>query len=149
MLSNYTFPLDFSKLTQRKAQHKKCSLEDSIQQHIFLILITRYGANRYADNYGCELWMHDFDSPSAINKRRHQLEKSIRELLLQQETRLEGTVVTINISQEDIPVGKFGTITKTKKKITITIKGRIVETNRVFQPKPFVVYFSPIMLSKD
>ena len=150
MRLNYPLPLDFSKLMKRgKQKHPKCSLEESIRQHIFLMLVTRFGANRYAYDYGCELWKYDFDSPKTINSQRPNLERSIKELLQRFEPRLGDVSVSIQITAEDLPISKFGTVRKAKKKISIVIKGKMIETNRTFEPKPFIVYLSPIMLDMN
>ena len=150
MLRNYTIPANFGKFIQRE-KHQTCSLEESIRQHIFLILVTRAQANRFDYSYCSDLWKHDFDNSSAstVSNIRHGLEKSIADVLNRYEKRLSDVKVKIQISAESLAVGKFGTIKSMKKKVRLVIEGRIVETNQVFRPDPFVIYFSPIMLDAD
>lgn len=150
MLRNYTIPANFGNLIKRE-KHKTCSLEESIRQHIFLILVTRAQANRFDNSYCCDLWRHDFDNSSAstVSNIRHGLEKSIADVLNRYEKRLSDVKVKIQITAESLAIGKFGTISSMKKKVALVVEGRIVETNQVFSPRPFIIYFSPIMLDSD
>lgn len=145
MLQNYTFPLKFSELIKSNTDHAKCDLSESVRQHIYLILITRYGEHRFDYSYGSDLWRYDFDSPNTIDRNRPILEKSLKDTLGQMEPRLNNIKVSITISQEDFLAGTFRKIPKIKRKIDIKIIGKLVETNEDFCPPPFVVYLSPML----
>lgn len=149
MAIHYSAPLKFEYFTNKNSLHPRCDLVRSIRQHIYLILVTRFESNRYDPTYGCELWQHDFDSPMSINKRKHQLEQSIKKVLQNHETRLKEISVNLNISEEEVLVQGFKKIRKTKKRLEIKVEGNMLETNELFKPPPFIIYFSPISLSSD
>lgn len=145
MLQNYTMPIQFGDLMKRDFEHPKCDLTESVRRHIYLILLTRYGEHRYNNEYGCDLWKYDFDSPNTIDRNRPNLEKSLKDTLTLMEPRLTGLKVSITISQEDFMGGTFKKVPKIKRKIDIKINGKLVETNGDFSPPPFIVYFSPML----
>lgn len=146
MLYNYSIPANFSQFKKRAEKHKQIPLEESIRQHIFLILVSQFGSNRFSPSYGCALWKFDFDFPSTINRKRDDISKSIEVLLKKHEPRIEDLSISIKVSQEDILIRGFKKISKAKKKISLEVSGRISETNKMFKPKPFVIFFSPMMI---
>jgi phage baseplate assembly protein W len=143
MISNYSFPLRCAELMKKKPDHPKCSTEESVRQHIYLMLITRFGENRYDTSYGCELWEYDFESLKILDGKKHYLENSIKNLLFVHEPRLTELNVAVNISEGPV-MNHLKTEQKTKKKIEINIKGRLAETNKPFDQPPFTIYFSPV-----
>ena len=143
MLQNYNFPIRCGELMKKRPNHPKCSLEESVRQHLYLILITRFGENRYDTSFGSELWEHDFESISVLNDRKPHIENSIKILLGKHEPRLLEPYVKVNITEGPV-VSHLKTEQKIKKKIEITIKGKLLETNKPFEPPPFVIFFSPV-----
>ena len=125
---------------------EKCSVEESIRQHIYLVLITRFGENRYDPSYGSELWEYDFESLKVLDDKKHHFEKSIKELLLQHEPRLNELSNKVTISEGPVS-SHHKTQHYLKKKIEIKIKGKMVETNKPFNQPNFVIFFSPVTTS--
>lgn len=140
----YSFPLRAGELMKKKPEHPVCKLEESVRQHIYLILITRYGENRYDTSYGCELWEYDFESFKALDDKKHHLENSIKNLLLEHEQRLTEPNVSVTISEGPVE-SILKSSKKIKKKVEIKIKGRLAQTNKPFDQPPFVIFFSPVM----
>lgn len=143
MLDNYSIPLRCSELTKRSPKHPKVKLEESVRRHIYLILVTRFGEYRCDPSYGCQLWEHDFEHLKALDDKKHIFENSIKTLLARHESRLAEALVSIDIKEPDIK-DPLKLTKKIKKRIEIKIRGRLVETNQPFEPKPFVIYFSPV-----
>jgi phage baseplate assembly protein W len=48
-------PLNLGKVIEGE-NFEQCSLKDSIENHVKLILITKFGENRFNLTYGCEVW---------------------------------------------------------------------------------------------
>lgn len=143
MLDNYSLPLRCAELTKKNPKLPKVKLHDSVRQHLSLILVTRFGEYRCDPSYGCLLWEHDFENLKALDDKKHIFEKSIKELLARHEPRLTDTLVTVDIKEPDIK-DPLKLTSKLRKRIEIKIKARLLETNQSFEPKPFIIYFSPV-----
>lgn len=143
MINNYSIPLRCGELIRKNPKHPKVKLEESVRRHLYLILITRFGENRCDLTYGCQLWEHDFEHLKSLNDKKHHIENSIKDLLTVHEPRLTEVVVNLNVTEPDIK-DPLKLTQKLKKRIEINIKGRLVETNKSFKPKPFIIYFSPV-----
>ncbi len=124
----YKIPFDFESLTEKK-DAEKISLETSIHQHIFLLATTSFGECKFDETYGSEIWEMDFD----IMKNDNSLKEFIADTLKKSVTtyerriRLEDVEVIIN----DHNLGTLGK-RRMKKKVSIVIKGTVLETNRPF-----------------
>lgn len=142
MIDNYSLPIRFEELSKKNPKYPKIKLEQSIRQHIYLILTTRFGSYRFDPNYGCVLWEHDFEHVKALRGKNHFFENSIKEVLAKHEPRLTDTSVSVGIDTIDVQ-DPLKTKKDIKKRISIQIKGRLVENNKPFEPKPFIIFFSP------
>ncbi|WP_332453550.1 GPW/gp25 family protein [Chryseobacterium aquaticum] len=124
----YKIPFDFESLTEKK-DAEKILLETSIHQHIFLLATTSFGECKFDETYGSEIWEMDFD----IMKNDNSLKEFIADTLKKSVTtyerriRLEDVEVIIN----DHNLGTLGK-RRMKKKVSIVIKGTVLETNRPF-----------------
>lgn len=148
MLKYYSIPLDLGLLSKRGDRHGQQDLAESVIQHIYLILSTSYGSSRYDYDYGCALTAYDFENPSNVERIKHQLEKSVKDLLIKYEKRLGDIKLNIQIKEEDVSTQGILKLRKMKKKVEINISGTLLALNRPFQPPPFVIYLSPIAISK-
>jgi len=146
-LKYYNMPLNFSTLTQRAKRLGKCDLKESVIQHIYLILSTKYEDSRFDSLYGCELSKYDFENPNNLERIKHQLEKSVKDLLVAYEKRITETKVTIHIKEEELSTQGIKKHRKLKKKVEITVIGKFIATNQKFEPPPFVIYLSPIAVN--
>ncbi len=145
----YTLPVNCAVLMERAEKHPKQSLEKSITANIYLILATKYGSKRYDQSFGNELLDYDFDNPSVIERVKHRFEVSIKELIKTCEKRLEEIKVIVRLSIEDLYFDKDRKMTRVKKKIEISISGKLILINRTYSPPPFVIYFSPASISSS
>lgn len=72
----YSIVPSFSALMSgRKVQ--KVSPKKSIHQHIYLILMTALGCNRFEPNYGCKIWEKDFDISTNENNWISEMSNNI------------------------------------------------------------------------
>lgn len=145
----YYLPIDCAALMARTEKHPKCSLENSITANIYLILATQYGGKRYDQSFGNELLDYDFDNPKVIKDHKDKFKISIRELLNACEKRLDEIKVNVELSAEDVYFDKDRKMTRAKKKIEITISGKLKLTNRMYSPPSFVIYFSPASINPN
>ena len=145
MLKNYAMPLKCGELTKKNPKLQPVTLEDSVRRHLYLILVSRFGCNRFDPTYGCELWEHDFENLKALDGKKHFIENSIKTLLVKHEPRLVETVVNLNITEDSLK-DPLKTAQKITRRVEVKIRGRLGETNKSFEPPPFVIFFSPVTL---
>jgi phage baseplate assembly protein W len=145
MQTHYALPVNFEKL-MRKGAAATCDLQESVRQHVFLLLVTRFGENSYDPQYGCELWEYDFEHPAILDGRKNLLIQSIKNVLERQELRLGKINIKITIDTQEF-VSRFNPKQpRVKKQVAITVTGVLKETNQVFQPPPFIIHFSPVSI---
>jgi len=138
----YKLPLNFSSILQKKDM-PVCSLEESVGQHIHLLITTVLGENKDDPEYGCQLWDTDFDIKATNNEVKEQVENAVRTAILQYEKRLMQVKVSALVSQEELsmPAGR-----KVKKKIKVSVNGTLARNNNPFH---YSSYFFVSPLSYD
>lgn len=122
----YKLPIDFDALKQRK-DLVQIPLEKSIRQHLFVLITTSFGECKFDYTYGCELWEMDFDLLKSDNELKQFIYDSVFQSVKTHEKRLFLQNIDLSISQES-----FGNRreSRVKKKIVLSLKGLIKETNR-------------------
>ena len=122
----YKIPFDFESLTEKK-DAEKMSLEASIHQHIFLLATTSFGECKFDETYGTEIWEMDFDIMKSDNALKEFITQSLKKSVGIHEKRIKLEDVEVVVSDHNL-----GTLGKKrmKKRIFISIKGIVVETNR-------------------
>ncbi|RFM36624.1 GPW/gp25 family protein [Chitinophaga silvisoli] len=135
----YKLPMDFSRILQ-KQDLPDVNLEESVGQHIQLLITTVLGENKDDPQYGCQLWDSDFDIRASNNEVKEQVELSIRASINRYEKRLTQTRVVAQISQEEL----MGiSAKKVKKKIKVTVTGVLARNKTEFHYSSFF-YVSPL-----
>ena len=128
-LEFYSLPLVVDRI-MRKQEHAKCSLQQSIIQHLHLILITAFGEFPADEGFGCGIWDHDFDNVTSAHKLKEFIRQSLLQSVQEHEKRLTNTRVEILLRQEEVPEGLGGF--RVKKKIDVSIAGTLQSTNERF-----------------
>lgn len=124
----YKIPFDFDNLIEKK-DSDKVSLDNSISQHIFLLATTALGECKFDNTYGTEIWEMDFDLMKSDNSLKEFIANALKKSIVMHEKRL--LLEDVEISVNDHNLGTLGK-RRMKKKVFISIKGLIVETNRSF-----------------
>ncbi len=124
----YQIPLRLGNLALGK-NLIKVNLEESIQQHMHLIMTTAMGELAYDDNFGCSIWEDDFDNLTTKTRMKEKLRSSILQSLRLHETRVERIEVDINVREAEIYTNTQGRFLK--KKLDVFVAGYIKSTNQV------------------
>lgn len=135
-------PLDLSRILQKKDM-QVCNLEESVGQHIHLLITTVLGENKDDPDYGCQLWDSDFDIKATNNEIKEQVENAIRVAIIRYERRLAQVRVIAMVSQEELNMASGK---KIKKKIKVSVNGTLVKNNNPFN---YSSYFFVSPLSFD
>lgn len=136
-------PLNLEDVTQQR-DFRNCSLEQSIDQHIGLILITQFEEHRYDYSYGSEIWELDFSLIPSVSQWTDRLARSISNSLQTHEKRLFNIKVTIDLKEVDT-INPERSEYRLRKKILLTTAGLLTETReqRTFHHELFL---SPVSL---
>ncbi|WP_425568645.1 GPW/gp25 family protein [Pontibacter saemangeumensis] len=146
MLNSYlTIPLNCEKLTQ-KLRQPKCTLADSLRQHIHLIIRTHFNESRFDNEYGCMIWEKDFETIRSVDKWKTELLDSFQKSLKKYEVRLSNIQVVVNLDDLKIVDPKTRKVVELRRRINIHIEGIIRQTNESFQHQEFI-FFSPLSLT--
>jgi len=128
-LEFYSLPLVVDRI-MHKQEHARCSLQQSVIQHLHLLLITAFGEFPADEGFGCGIWDHDFDNVTSAHKLKEFIRQSLVQSVQLHEKRLGNVRVEILLRQEEVPEGAGGH--RVKKKIDITISGILLSTNERF-----------------
>ena len=125
----YKTPIDFKALIEKR-DLAKTTLETSIDQHLFLLATTAWGECKFDEGFGTGFWEADFDMLKSDANLKLLVKESLKEAIQRYEKRLFVQEVEVEVTNQD-----FSTLakTRTKKKVTVYIKGFIKETNNPYE----------------
>lgn len=138
----YKLPLDTGHFLKSRTL-PKCSLQESIRDHIQLLLTTAYGECRFDPEYGCEIWEHEFEHSQISKIWIDRMSLRIKASLAKYETRLTNIQVQTSITEEEFQ--KRDQSDKTvglKKCLKIHVTGSLWSTNEEFYTNG-KIYLSP------
>ncbi|HLZ86545.1 MAG TPA: GPW/gp25 family protein [Puia sp.] len=124
-LEYYSLPLAVEKV-MNKGEHPKCSMQQSVIQHLHLLLTTAFGGFPADEGFGCGIWDNDFDNVTSAHKLREYIRETLHGSIETQEPRLGHVRVEVFLRQEEMPGYSVRNI---KKKIDVTITGLLSLTN--------------------
>lgn len=124
----YSLPLALDQLIQKK-DHPKCSLQQSVAQHLHLIITTAFGELPTDENFGCSIWEHDFDNITGTHKIKEWILLSLLASIQQYEKRLNHVRIELTIRQQVLDNIKGCRI---KKRSDVIITGTLQATNEKF-----------------
>jgi phage baseplate assembly protein W len=127
-LEYYSLPIMIENIMS-KQEHPKCSLQQSVVQHLHLLITTAYGEFPGDDNFGCSIWEFDFDNVTSAHKLKELIRQSLLQAIETYEKRLGKVRADVLLRQEELQ-GLNGTVVK--KRIDITINGQLKLTNEPF-----------------
>ncbi|MCX6216962.1 GPW/gp25 family protein [Spirosoma sp.] len=101
-----------------------CSLEDSLWNHIYLILTTPFREVRFDDAFGSAIWEYDLNAGSEVNETRWEssIKDMIEDSVRSYEKRLESIKIAVKLNRDGF--------TDAHRRLTITVTGYIRGLNR-------------------
>jgi len=140
-MKNIKLPLDFSAMLKGNIA-KKCSLEESIAQHLMMLITCRHGEVAGREDFGSDIWELEFNQLVKLHRWEEIVRKSLIHTINKYENRLHDVKVRVVLSEVDDDVSSK-TYSEIKRKAVITIAGRLYQTGEVFNFSTSV-YVSPL-----
>lgn len=125
----YALPLRCDLLIQgagrqpANARQMYVSLDESIQEHVYLLITTPFRAVRFDVAYGCEVWDGDFSSGNDSNDTRwtDQIQSSVVRAIRTYEPRLERIEVLAELDRDGAD--------DAHKRLVVTVTAEIKKSN--------------------
>lgn len=125
----YSLPLAVDKIMKKREERQdlaRCTMQQSVIQHLHLLLTTAFGEFPADERFGCGIWENDFDNVTSAHKLREYIRQTLHQSIQEQEGRLGNVRVDVLLRQEELPGQGMRNI---KKKIDVTITGVLQLTN--------------------
>ena len=124
--SYYRLPLDLSGIVERQ-QLPRCAVQDSIAQHLYLMLTTYFGESRYEPDFGCQVWEQDFEAMTTMSWKdsvQHSVEQAIRDFEPRL-VRVRAQVVVMDFELKNVSQ-------RIRKRLDVTISAALHRTDEPF-----------------
>lgn len=126
----YSSTINFEDLIQKK-ELQKTNIDNSIAQHINLIITTSFGECKFNEIFGCKIWDSEFDLLVQPKILKENIKKEIKEAIIKYEKRLDLQEVSVSI--DDSQAISYNRGFRIKRKINVRIQGSVRLTNRPFK----------------
>jgi predicted component of type VI protein secretion system len=123
----YPPPLNLGEV-MRQREMPRINLRESISRWLHILFVTRYGECKHDETFGCQIWEHDFENISNIQKFKEELTRSIIASVISHEPRLADVKAEIQVEQVEYVVKNR----RIKIRIGIRVRGTIRKTNEPF-----------------
>lgn len=134
----YRLPLDLAGLVERQ-QLPHCSVQESIAQHLYLLLTTHFGESRYEPAFGCLVWEQDFEAMTTI-RWKDAVQQSIEQAIRAYEPRLVRAQAQIAVLDFELK----NVTQRIRKRLDVKVTASLHHTNEpfAFQASLFVAPLS-------
>ena len=136
--SYYQLPLDLEAILERR-HLPRCSVQESIAQHLYLILTTYFGESRFEPDFGCQVWEQDFEAMTTM-RWKDNVQHSVEEAIADYEPRLARARVTVAVSDFELK----NVNQRIRKRLEVTVNASLYRTDEpfAFQASLFVAPLS-------
>lgn len=128
----YNLPFRFDLITNkghghqdsREARKLMCSFEDSLWNHIYLILTTPFKEVRYDPDFGCAIWEYDLIAGSEVNEIRWEgeIKDLIEDTIRLYEKRIEAVQIKVKLNRDGLR--------DAHKRLTVQVTGKVRALDR-------------------
>lgn len=122
----YRLPLNFEELLQRRPL-ARCSAQESIAQHLYLMLTTHFGESRFDPEFGCVVWQQDFEAMTNM-RWKDNVQRSVEQTIAGREPRLEQVKVLVGVEDFEMK----GVSQRIRKRLEVTVRAVLHRTNEPF-----------------
>jgi phage baseplate assembly protein W len=127
----YKIPLQLGEAIKEGSEMPTCSLKQSVEKNLELIITTRFGEHRSDPEFGCEIWDMDFELIVSTSKWEEKLRQSLLKSITSHEHRLSDVAATVVITDIE-KFNIFKNYTEIKKRVDIHVSGILHKTGETF-----------------
>ncbi len=132
-------PLDLSSALKGKLE--KCSYEESIAQHIMMLIVTHYGEVEGKDDYGSVIWDLEYNQVVINNDWEEDVRKSLELTISTYEQRLKEVKVRVALTEVEEEIrNKYP---NARRRVKIWVSGQLVSNGKSFNFSTHL-FISPI-----
>ncbi|APW35227.1 GPW/gp25 family protein [Prevotella intermedia] len=132
-------PLDLSKTLN--GQMQRCSYEESIAQHIMMLIVSRYGEVEGKEDYGSVIWDLEFNQVLKNADWEEKVRQSLEATITKYESRLKDIHVRVELTEVEEDVrNKFP---NARQRVRVWVNGVMVRNDQQFNFNTHL-YISPI-----
>lgn len=122
----YRLPLNFEDLLQRRSLARG-SVQESIAEHLYLLLTTHFGESRFDPGFGCVVWQQDFEVITSM-RWEDNVQRSVEQTIAAREPRLEQVRVEVGIEDFEMK----GVNQRIRKRLEVVVRAVLHRTNEPF-----------------
>ena len=132
-------PLDLSRTLN--GQMQRCSYEESIAQHIMMLIVSRYGEVEGKEDYGSVIWDLEFNQVLKNADWEEKVRQSLEATITKYESRLKDIHVRVELTEVEEDVrNKFP---NARQRVRVWVNGVMVRNDQQFKFSTHL-YISPI-----
>ena len=132
-------PLDLSRTLN--GQMQRCSYEESIAQHIMMLIVSRYGEVEGKEDYGSVIWDLEFNQVLKNADWEEKVRQSLEATITKYESRLKDIHVRVELTEVEEDVrNKFP---NARQRVRVWVNGVMVRNDQQFNFNTHL-YISPI-----
>lgn len=132
-------PLDLSRTLS--GQMQRCSYEESIAQHIMMLIVSRYGEVEGKEDYGSVIWDLEFNQVLKNADWEEKVRQSLEATITKYESRLKDIHVRVELTEVEEDVrNKFP---NARQRVRVWVNGVMVRNDQQFNFNTHL-YISPI-----
>ena len=122
----YRLPLNFEQLLQQRPLARG-SMQESIAEHLYLMLTTHFGESRFDPAFGCVVWEQDFEAMTNM-RWKDNVQRSVEATIAAREPRLAQVKVLVGVDDFEMK----GVNQRIRKRLEVTIRAVLHRTNEPF-----------------
>ena len=132
-------PLDLSRTLN--GQMQRCSYEESIAQHIMMLIVSRYGEVEGKEDYGSVIWDLEFNQVLKNADWEEKVRQSLEATITKYESRLKDIHFRVALTEVEEDVrNKFP---NARQRVRVWVNGVMVRNDQQFNFSTHL-YISPI-----
>ena len=122
-------------------QMERCSYEESIAQHIMMLVVLRYGEVESKDDYGSVIWNLEYNQTVFNQDWEENVRKSLEMTIAKYEHRLKNIEVHVELTEVEEEVrNKYP---NARRRVRIGVKGVLISNDKPFHFSTYL-YISPL-----
>lgn len=122
-------------------QLKRCSYEESIAQHIMMLIVSRYGEVEGKEDYGSVIWDLEFNQVLRNSDWEETVRQSLEATIKKYESRLKNVQVRVELTEVEEDVrDKYP---NARQRVRVWVSGIMIRNDQDFSFATHL-YISPI-----